>query len=722
MFVSKIFVTGSALAAASVVSAQSNTDEVRYASVYVSPDLEASVVEHASESEMRAAVAKRKPTATGSFADTLMKTGWGVLEVRTNGDKAAAYDAEKLALDTPEVDGHKFSLAHQGYAAGYMEGHLTAHRMNDNIVNLWKAYFPSTSDASLVWQWMHEQDDYMRAKALEKIREYATEADTDDAALHAKFLAELPAVSALDTKVITPGSDGEVHDAVFDEKMLKRKSRQTADVVAVSSKREAEADKAVYRNGEALRDYNTLADKTLEKKFWLHTSFLIHQFDGMKDAYAKAYPEKDAETVWREISLVNAVGDLIDLNTTLARPVNSTQHSMLPTSAEKFLGLSREVTLAEKLRNFGESDDGYGPHIKDWLFSRSMCSAIFKTSADLKDIYYGHSSWFTYSATNRIYKHYHFLDSLFAATSMSFSSYAGYMSSLDDFYLMNSGLVMIQTSLSVLDKKRLAMQEKNGLLAWHRVRNANAIATTGPEWAELLGYQNSGTYNNEYMVLNLNKFRDFESGSGANNPEPEPLKDELLYLVEQIPRLVAHGDVTPILRYGYFPSYNEPYFKEVYVAAGYAAYVNKTHDFEETHSLAPRATIFRRDQHEADSHEGVMKILRSNNYKVDPLSKGSPRKAVCSRGDLDSLFVAPTDVKGLRSGEYKSSVSYVFGNEKVDAELETTDMGTTAKYLQDVMKSVKVPSGCYDTKISSTKWTKQGLQAQVVSGPTVRLL
>ena len=72
--------------------------------------------------------------------------------------------------------------------------------------------------------------------------------------------------------------------------------------------------------------------------------------------------------------------------------------------------------------------------------------------------------------------------------------------SLDDFYLMNSGLVMIQTSLIVLDKKREAMQERNGLLAWHRVRNANAIAKTGPEWAELLGYQNSGTYNNEYMV------------------------------------------------------------------------------------------------------------------------------------------------------------------------------------------------------------------------------
>ena len=47
-------------------------------------------------------------------------------------------------------------------------------------------------------------------------------------------------------------------------------------------------------------------------------------------------------------------------------------------------------------------------------------------------------SWYTYSAMNRIYKHYAFNISRSPATTvMSFSSYPGYLSSLDDFYIMD---------------------------------------------------------------------------------------------------------------------------------------------------------------------------------------------------------------------------------------------------------------------------------------------
>lgn len=36
------------------------------------------------------------------------------------------------------------------------------------------------------------------------------------------------------------------------------------------------------------------------------------------------------------------------------------------------------------------------------------CSAIVKISDDLSDLLAGHSSWFTYSAMNRIFKRYEF--------------------------------------------------------------------------------------------------------------------------------------------------------------------------------------------------------------------------------------------------------------------------------------------------------------------------
>ena len=44
--------------------------------------------------------------------------------------------------------------------------------------------------------------------------------------------------------------------------------------------------------------------------------------------------------------------------------------------------------------------------------------------------------------------------------------------------------------------------------------------------------------------------------------------------------------------------------------------------------------IFRRDQGTVTDMASFKAILRSNDYKTDPYSKGSPYGAICSRGDL----------------------------------------------------------------------------------------
>jgi hypothetical protein len=49
-----------------------------------------------------------------------------------------------------------------------------------------------------------------------------------------------------------------------------------------------------------------------------------------------------------------------------------------------------------------------------------------------------------------------------------------------------------------------------------------------------------------------------------------PLSDGLLWVVEQIPGLVVGADKTEDLRRGYWPSYNVPYFKEIYEQSGYS--------------------------------------------------------------------------------------------------------------------------------------------------------
>ena len=60
-------------------------------------------------------------------------------------------------------------------------------------------------------------------------------------------------------------------------------------------------------------------------------------------------------------------------------------------------------------------------------------------------------------------------------------------------------------------------------------------------------------------------------------------------------RYVASGDQTPILRTGYWASYNVPFYEYVYDISGFPDLVKK-YGPEYSYQLAPRAKIFRRDE------------------------------------------------------------------------------------------------------------------------------
>ena len=45
----------------------------------------------------------------------------------------------------------------------------------------------------------------------------------------------------------------------------------------------------------------------------------------------------------------------------------------------------------------------------------------------------------------------------------------------------------------------------HSVLSWQRVRVANLMASNGSEWVAHFKRHNSGTYNNQYMVTDLNK-------------------------------------------------------------------------------------------------------------------------------------------------------------------------------------------------------------------------
>lgn len=69
---------------------------------------------------------------------------------------------------------------------------------------------------------------------------------------------------------------------------------------------------------------------------------------------------------------------------------------------------------------------------------------------------------------------------------------AGFLVSLDDFYLLGSGLMMTQTTNNVFNQSLYGAVTPSSLFTWQRVRLANALAHTGEEWAKIFSRFNSG--------------------------------------------------------------------------------------------------------------------------------------------------------------------------------------------------------------------------------------
>ena len=65
---------------------------------------------------------------------------------------------------------------------------------------------------------------------------------------------------------------------------------------------------------------------------------------------------------------------------------------------------------------------------------------------------------------------------------------------------------MVQTSNNVLNASMLELVTPHSLLAWQRVRVSMALAQSGQAWCDTMRFHASGTYANQYMVVDQNKF------------------------------------------------------------------------------------------------------------------------------------------------------------------------------------------------------------------------
>jgi len=165
----------------------------------------------------------------------------------------------------------------------------------------------------------------------------------------------------------------------------------------------------------------------------------------------------------------------------------------------------------------------------------------------------------------------------------------------------------------------------NTVPEWIRIMVANRLATGGSDWSQYFSEYNSGTYNNQWQVVD---YKLFTPG--------QPLQPNTLWILEQLPGLIKADDQTPFLKAnGYWPSYNIPYYPEIYDLSGYTAfYIKYGNAF--SWSKCARAQIFARDYNKVQTIDDMKRIMRYNQYQTDPLSLEDACRGISARCDLNT--------------------------------------------------------------------------------------
>ncbi|KAA0716181.1 putative phospholipase B-like 2 [Triplophysa tibetana] len=236
------------------------------------------------------------------------------------------------------------------------------------------------------------------------------------------------------------------------------------------------------------------------------------------------------------------------------------------------------------------------------------CSALIKLLPDNRDLLMSHDTWNNYQSMLRIIKKYNFTyrtspdgDRVIPGRVQAFSSYPGSIFSGDDFYILSSGLVTMETTIGNSNDDRWKLvKPQDAVMEWLRNIVANRLAESGPAWAKIFSMYNSGTG----LMVNADKTEE-------------------------------------LLKSGYWASYNIPYFEEVFNASGGQELLQK-YGLWFSFSENPRAQIFRRNQTLITDIESMVRLMRYNNYKEDPLSVcddcvpvQNGENAISARSDLN---------------------------------------------------------------------------------------
>jgi hypothetical protein len=329
--------------------------------------------------------------------------------------------------------------------------------------------------------------------------------------------------------------------------------------------------------------------------FWDRALLLQVQLEGLIDGYNNNVPGGEMLS-YEDFQVMNAFGDIFDIV------------YYKPSERPNFQTMSKD-------------------ELDDYVDRHTHCSSIIKLTSDFSDLFMSHNTWFSYLTMTRIFKEYK-LEYGSIATSITLSGYPGTLSSVDDFYVTSNKLYVAETTNAVFNNTLYDVLTPKSVLTWMRAMIANNLASNSEDWIKLFARYNSGTYNNQFMVVDLKKVdlrrRTMDNGT--------------FWIIEQLPGYVQSKDMTQwLLTNKYWASYNAAYFDEVIKRSGYAEMIKEHPEMVNIidHEKCARANIFRRDQGNVKTINDMKVLMRYNEYQTDPLSKGDAGYAIASRKDLN---------------------------------------------------------------------------------------
>jgi hypothetical protein len=155
------------------------------------------------------------------------------------------------------------------------------------------------------------------------------------------------------------------------------------------------------------------------------------------------------------------------------------------------------------------------------------CSALIKVLPGNTDVLFSHVTWTSYATMIRIWKSYTLpfqVNDRPAATSVAFTSYPLMVWSVDDFYINSAHLAIMETTNSVYDASLYKRVNPTQVLTWLRAALSARLSSSGPQWAQNFQRYATGTYANQWIVFDYNRF-----------VPGRPLLSDALWVIEELP-------------------------------------------------------------------------------------------------------------------------------------------------------------------------------------------